>query len=378
MISIIFFIFSTLPEAYTVDPYSIFSQSDSVLSSISSIEYQFTFSGTGALLNIIPEVNGKTCLSFVPGLDHPLMDHHLESMTREGTFRNLSIPSSYVATRDSVYLVDNIDSTVYFSSYNRAAWEMFDFPPASLLMEYALSEPFRDEILADSIAVLVPEEIDGTLCHVFHVFYSDLEGNEAIWFIGIEDLLPHAVERISYYGTASAPGGQLLVLSNLNLSSTIPCRPSVPENYTSTGWLSLLETDTDAPPFFLADRQGFTVRSSDQGEKLLLLCFFSSWDPVSLSALGLLQTIYREYSGSLQCFGISILETSEPGFRLNSLETEFPILVFGEDAADDYNVHTTPAVFLISSSRKILYSSRVVTDETADEILRLIEGETQM
>ena len=375
MFAIIFLILSTIPEGYAPDPYSIFSQSDSVLSSISSIEYCFTFSGTGALSNIIPVLEGKTSLSFVSGLDHPLMDHRLERLMREGSIRNISVPSGYFAARDSVFFISNENSTVYTSSYNSAAREMFDFPPSSVMMEYVLSEPFIDEVLADSIAVLYPEEVDGVLCHAFHVFYGDNQENEAIWFIGIADLLPHAVERIGYYGTSSIAGGQLLELSNLCTDCSIPPRPSVPDDFTFTQWLSLLEPGTHAPSFFLADRSGFTVRSSDQEDKLLLLCFFSSWDSTSLSALGLLKSVMENYPQSVKPIGISILEAAEAGFRLNTLDTDFPILIFGEDTAHDYNVHTVPAVFLISKSSEILYSCAVVTDEATSDIVRLIESE---
>ena len=358
-------------EGYTADPYRVFAQSDSVLSCINTIEYNFTFSGTGSLSNIIPLMDGMTSLGFLPGIDHPLMYHTIENMTNPGAIRNILIPSSYVVSQDSVYFINHSKSLIYSTSYNRTADEMFDFPLASLMMEFVVSRPFTDEMLAESIAVLFPVELNGVLCHVFHVYYD--EGTEAVWFLSIDDLLPRAVERIDYYGPASAPGGQLLEITDLNPGSPMPTTPTVPDNYTGIHWQSLLEPSTQAPVFFLSDTDGYARRSTDFGDKTLLLCFFSSWDPSSLSVLGLLNSMSNEYPDLIHIVGISILETGDPLFRLNSLGIDFPILVFGEDAADDYNVHSAPAVFLISDDGEILYSSKSITEDTVSSIRTLIE-----
>ncbi len=373
MFTVLIFILSYPVDNYTADPYIIFEQSDSALSSINTIEYSFTFSGTGTLSNIIPALEGMTSLGFLPETDHPLMYHSLESMIKEGAIRNITVPSSFVASVDSVYFVDHDKSLVYTAEYNNTAHDMFDFPPASVMMEYVVSSPFMDEILADSIAVLFPVELNGVPCHVFHVFYDDNERTEAVWFLSMNDLLPRAVERISYYGPTSAPGGQLLEISNLNFNCPVPSSALLPDNYTAVPWLSLLEPSTQAPSFFLADKDGFARRSSDFGDRTLLLCFFASWDPSSISALGLLKSMTDEYPDFVQAVGISILENTDPWFRLNSLGINFPVLVFGEDAAEDYNVHSVPAIFLISGNREVLYSSQTVTDETVSEIRRLIE-----
>lgn len=364
------FILSIPQEGYTVDPYRVFAQSDSILSGINAVEYSFSFSGTGALSNIIPELEGTTCLGFQSGIDHPLMNHSIEYILSEGTIRNIRAPSSFVATEDSVYFIDNTRNEAYRAEYSLSSHDMFDFPPSSLMMEYVVSNPFMDEMLADSIVILFPVDRSGITCHVFHVYYADHRGSEAVWFISMEDLMPRAVERIGYYGSASLPGGQLLEISNLNTGCDMPLSPIVP--YTFTPWLSLLAPSTQAPEFFLSGMDGFTRRSSDFHDKALLLCFFSSWDPSSMSALGVLKRITAEYPELVQAVGISILESNDPWFRLNSLDIDFPILVYGEDAAEDFNVHSVPAVFLISNDGKILLSSMSMADSTESEISRLI------
>ncbi|MCD4708898.1 MAG: hypothetical protein K8S62_14300 [Candidatus Sabulitectum sp.] len=376
MLAVFLFILSNPMEDYSADPYRIFAQSDSILSSINSIEYSFAFSGTGALSNIIPEVQGTTSLGNTPGLRHPLMYHSFTTLIREGAIRDLEVPSSFIASAESVYYVDHNASVMYSADYNILTQDIFDFPPASIMMEYVIPDPFNDEILADSIAVLFPTESDGVPCHVFHVFYNNAHGTEAVWFLGMEDLLPRAVERIEYYGPTSMPGGQLLKISGLRLDCPLSAVPAIPDDFANLPWRSLLETGELAPGFFLSDKNGFARRSSDFNGRTLLLCFFSSWDTSSLSALGLLKSITDDYPDFVQAVGISIWEAADPWFRLNSLGINFPVLVFGEDAADDYNVHSVPAIFLISRDGIILFTSMNITDDTVSEIINFIEEES--
>ncbi|MCK5036032.1 MAG: TlpA family protein disulfide reductase [Candidatus Sabulitectum sp.] len=373
LFAVLFFILSISDQGYTAEPYRIFAQSDSVLSCINGIEYSFSFQGTGALSNIMPVLKGRTSVWVKTGVNHPMMYHSIESIISSGAIGNIVKPYSYAAFEETVYLVDHVDSLVFSTDYSRTSGALFDFPPASVMMEFVVSNPFRDEILSDSIAVLVPIELDGVLCHVFHVFYQE-EDAEAVWFLGMDDLLPRAVERIGYYGSSSIPGGQILEISNL--TAECPTEPSwhLPlPGYTSLPWLSLLDPSMAAPAFFLSDLNGHTVRSTEFSGKTLLLCFFSSWDPSSLSALGLLKSIGEDFSGSVQAVGISIMETTDPAFRLSSLGLDFPVLIFGESTAEDYNVHSVPAVFLVSDNNEILYSSQGIQDNTVFDIRVLIE-----
>lgn len=373
MLAVILFIFSNPVEGYSVDPYRIFAQSDSVLSVLNSVQYDFTFRGTGALSNIIPRVDGMTSLGRLEGVNHPLMLHSFTGLTSDGAARDFHVPSSYAALEDSLYFVEHSNAAVYSSGYSITSEGMFNFPPSSVMMEYVLPNPFLDEIYADSVAVLYPSEVAGTECHVFHVYYDDEENSEAIWFIGIDDLLPRAVERTGYYGPESEPGGQLLEISNLIPEAQLPSVPEIPSGYSLLLWKSLLEPSAEAPKFFLADMNGRARRSTEFNDGILLLCFFSSWDSSSLSALGFLDIVSEEFSDEVHSVGISIGESADPGFRLNSLSIDFPIFLFGEKAADEYNVHSVPALFLISRDGEVLFSSYTCTDHDRSEIRRLIE-----
>jgi len=372
---IIFIILSIPLEACSIDPYKIFEQADSTLSAISAVEYSYCFSGTQALSNIIPVVEGTTHLGFVPGLQHPLMLHSLETISR--TIRSIAVPSLFAASADSVYFISNGNSVAYRARYTADATDIFSFPPSSVMMEFVVPEPFRDEILADSIAVLFPVELDSVQCHVFHVYYGDNSRAEAVWYLGIDDLLPRAVERIGHYGPDSLQGGEFLELSAIDTHCSLPVPPIIPDDFQVQLWNSLLEPHTPAPDFFLADTRGYTVRSTQFRGSDMLVCFFSSWDSNSLRALGVLNTVSAEYPNAVQAVGISILETADPVFRLSSLNLSFPVLIFGEDAAEDYNIHAVPALFLVSTEGDILYSSSRITENTQEIIMELVEESIQ-
>ncbi len=374
MLIFILFIFSNLPEDYTVDPYLIFAESDSVISNINTVKYHFAFSGTGALSNIIPEFQGETSLGYQSGAHHPLMYHSILTMSKIGTVGNLETPSHFLATADSIYYIEESSSTVFCSTLENSINDLFNFPPASVMMEYVISNPFNHEMIADSIAVLLPVFLNDVLCHAFHVFYSGEEQAEAVWFIGIDDLLPRAVERIGYYGAESMPGGQLLEISNIEPNCTEFSTKNIPEHYVYSQWNSLLEPMSQAPEFFLANKEGRAIRSSDFENKALLICFFSSWEPSSLATLGLLNSVASDYPEFVQSVGISINESSDPWFRLNSLGINFPILIFGENTARDYQVNSVPSIFLISEEGTILYSVMNPSRDESAEIVRLIES----
>ena len=356
------------------DPYRVFALSDSVLSGINNVDYSFSFRGTGFLSNIIPAVLGRTHLGTSTELDHPLMELRFEETQNGSAKGNFTVPSTYIATEDSLYFIDNEAGIVYRGNSSSGAQGIFNFPAASLMMEYVVPHPFSDELNADSIAVLFPGESGGVSCYVFHVFYHDQEGSETIWYIGMEDFLPRAVERIGYYGETGDPGGQLLEISNIGFPSEMPGDPSVPSGSRLILWNSPLTTGDSAPAFFLANRDGYTVRPTDFPGMFLLLCFFSSNDSSSLSALGSMNSLAEEFGDYVQILGISILETTDIAFRLESLEIKFPILVFGESAAEDFLVRRVPSVFLLSPERHVLFSSSGFSGDAETNIRQILEN----
>lgn len=356
---------------YSPDPYMVFQKSDSVLSSINNVSYNFRFSGTGSLANIIPVLAGEAVLSTSTTADHPLMQLHFTELLRPGVISEFPVPSSYIATEDSIFRIDHTRMTVNAGTPTPSDIGIFDYPPASVMMEYAIQYPFADEITADSIAVLSPDTINGISCHVLHVFYSGLQ-SEAVWFIGMDDFLPYAVERIGYYGERGDPGGQLLILRDIKLNNTVAITAMSLDQYSQLGTVSLPEPGESAMEIFLADTRGITVRTQFPAEHPVLLCFFSSWDPASLLALGILNDLQEETENELDIYAISIWENNDPLFRLNTLELTFPVLIFGGAAAIDYRVSTVPSAVLISEEGVVLISTEEMNSSFVQEIRELI------
>lgn len=356
---------------YSPDPWTIFQKSDSVLSSINSVSYSFNFQGTGALANIIPVLMGEAVLSRSSTADHPLMELHFTEMERPGTIQDLTVPTSYIATEDSLYKIDHSRRIVTAGPANPEFAGIFDFPPASVLMEYTIEHAFADELVADSIAVLAPDTVDGSPCHVFHVFYAD-QRSESVWYIGMNDFLPHSVERMGYYGERSDPGGQLLTLYRIEPDESLTVTAVIPDGYRHLNSLSLPETGERAPEIFLADTRGMTARISYPADCPTLICFFSSWDSSSLQALGLLKDLQTDHGDQVDVYAISIWENHDPMFRLSTLEINFPVLIFGGEAAFDYRVSTVPSAILVSKDGIVLAATNQLNSESMEAIRAMI------
>ncbi len=270
---LIVLLLSVSSREYPEDPYTLFQRADSAVSGVERVSYSFSFRGTGSLGNIIPVLLGKASLS--PGEEslHPLMVLDFLEIEAPGVIDEFTVPSTYIATDDTLYRVDHSRRKVYAGAATPEASVLFNFPPASVMMEYVLENPFSDEIAADSIAVLRTDSSGGVPCHVLHVYYHTGESTEAVWYIGMEDLLPRAVERMGYYGNRGTPGGQLLRITDIEF--TFPPDPgdAVPSGYTRETGFGVPAPGDSAGAVFLAGTDGFTRRVDFPGESPFFCSF---------------------------------------------------------------------------------------------------------
>ncbi|PIE51285.1 hypothetical protein CSA37_12090 [Candidatus Fermentibacteria bacterium] len=359
----VFLISALLFQAgYSPDPYLVFLQSDSVLAGIESVSYDFHFRGTGSLANIIPEVTGKAILTKPEQNSHPVMQLDFIQLIHPGSIPEFRVPVTYMATEDSLYRIDHTRETIT----KGPAEGIFNYPPTAVLMEYVLPSPFHDEINADSVAILYPETINGVLCHVFHVYYADRMG-EAVWYIGKNDFLPYAVERIDYYGPRGTAGGQRLETGFIDTDADSNLDLSPYSNYRKLGFMHLAAPGEQAADVFLADMDGFVEKIVFPRESPVLLSFFSSWDPASLETLGLLNRIAER--SDLNATAVSLWESSDPSSRLEGLSMNFKVLIHGEDTAEDYGVVTVPSMVLVSETGEVLFSTDVFEEMTEENIM---------
>ncbi len=363
MTLIILIIVSVSSLVHPEDPYMLFQRADSAVTGVESVSYSFSFRGTGSLGNIIPVLLGKASLSSGETSHHPLMVLDFLETEVPGVIDEFAVPSTYIATHDTLYRIDHSRQTVHSGAASPEASVLFNFPPASVLMEYVLENPFSDEIAADSIAVLREDSAGGVPCHVLHVYYDLPEGSEAVWYLGVEDLLPRAVERIGYYGSRSTPGGQRLEISEMAFHFPGEPEDAVPAAYTRGTGFGVLAPGDSAEPVFLAGTDGFTRRVGFPGEKPVLLFFFSSWDRASMAAMGTIDSLNDSLGQHIDFYGISIWENNDPLFRLGALNTGFPLLVYGSDAAANYGIQTVPTAVLIDA-----LGTAVQVFQGADEI----------
>ena len=315
--------------------------SDSILSEANSFQYFFRYSGTGSLANIIPVVAGKASLSLTDDVPHPLMVLDFLAVEREGSGEGRSAPVSYIASRDSLYRFDFNESSMVSAPISASAAEIFDYPPASVMMELVIPHPFRDEITADSIAVLFPDTTGSEPCHVFKVYYAGGE-NAAIWHMSMNDLLPRAVERLH------PEGGELLEIWDL-------AEPSV-----------FIQAGEQAPDVFLAGVDGMVERLTFPRERPLLLLFFTPEGSNSLAAVGQVSLLIGE---NVDIRGISLMDPADMDFRLENLDIRFPIMVHGEELSEEYRLQVLPSAVLIAPDGTVVLSAEGSSEVNA-QLLR--------
>lgn len=327
--------FLSVVDGYTpADPYEAFRTADSILTSSGGYSYDFRYSGTGSLANIIPAVLGSANLSWSPEASHPLMILNFDSIERAGDTSTFPVPSAYVASAESLYRFDYSRETITSAPATAEGAAIFDFPPSAVMMELVLLHPFSDELQADSIAVLFPDTIEGEPCHAFMVYYNG-GTSTAVWHLSTEDLLPRAVTR----------GGELLEIWDLQVR------------------VGFIQAGEPAPEVLLAGMDGMVERLSFPRERPLLLLFFTPGGSNSLAALGQVSLLLDE---NVDIRGILLMEPGDTEFRLGNLDIRFPIMVHGEEVSEEYRVQFLPSAVLIAPDGTVVLSAEGSSEVDAD------------
>jgi hypothetical protein len=337
-------------------PQDIFTLADSACTALPGVSYDFVFRGTGWFEAILPWLEGNASISGDSLLRLEFTESHGETA---GAF---PVPSVFHVLGDSVWFTDHGRQRFHSGSLRAGAGELLVFPPWVLPVEFMLTDPFRDEINADSIAWLGYDTLSGIPCHTLLSIYPS--GDAALWSISTEDHLPRRVERIS--GDPRTPGAQILSISSLVAENPVIVAPALPEGYRLVPYSPVLLPGTPAPGFILADIDGMVARLADFRGEPLVLAFVSSWSNPSLGALALLSRLMTDYS-DLNVATVFIWEKGTPAFRLRDLAVPGRVFVYGDHLAEDYVVRSVPVIYLLDREAKIAFAMRGSAPD--DEVL---------
>ena len=86
------------------------------------------------------------------------------------------------------------------------------------LMEFVHSDPFSDELTADTVEYLGEVTVGDEPCHKIHVVYSGGRG-KSTWFFSKNDHLPR--QRIRYFETPQGDGTVTITVSQIEVNPKI-------------------------------------------------------------------------------------------------------------------------------------------------------------
>ena len=248
--------------------------------------------------------------------------------------------------------------------------------------EFLGPTPFSDELDADSRRYEGKQTIGGTECHVIYVDYKDGRA-EARWYFGVEDRLPHRVDRV-----APGSGGKMfraLELSDIDVSAkfdegTFAIR--VPEGFERREYTrpprrdsALLKVGSEAPDWTLKTPAGEAVTLSKLRGKVVLLDFWATWCGPCKVAMPKLQKLHEKYENKpVEIFGINTWERADAAAFMKKNNYGYGLLLKGDAVAQAYGVQGIPTIYVIGPDGKILLASPGHSPGTEDAVVRLIDA----
>lgn len=225
------------------------------------------------------------------------------------------------------------------------------------MREFTHPTPFSDEINADKQTYEGKKTINGVECHVILVKYKGLS-QQARWFFGVEDHLPHRVERMG----EGRPGAQVMELADVKTTDgfdakTFAVKP--PEGYEDDS-PGLLRPGRIAPDWTLTDGTGKSVSLKDLKGKVVVLAFWASWHASSQKAISVLQKLHESHKdGDVVVYGANCWENKDgdPAAFMKKHGYTCGLLLAADDAAKAYRVKGVPAFYVIGKDGKVAYSA---------------------
>ena len=254
----------------------------------------------------------------------------------------------------------------------------------ALMLEFVHPAPYDEELAGDSIAYEGRKEIGGVPCHVIHVVYKN-RAHIARWYFGVDDNLPHRVDR--FYETKDGEGVRILELKNLNTSpefdkavfdtkspAGFETSQFEPEKPKSTG--GLLEVGAVAPDWTLKTSGGDEVTLSKLRGKVVVLDFWATWCGPCKKAMPSVQKLHEHFKGKpVRVFGVDVWEGAkgDPAGYMKENGFTYTLLMKGDELAKSYQFNGIPTFYIIGPDGRVLYASTGFRPEVEAELTGLIE-----
>lgn len=254
-------------------------------------------------------------------------------------------------------------------------------PMVSLFMqEFLHPTPFRDELAADSRTYEGEKTVGGTACHVIHVVYAGRQ-DEARWYFGIDDSLPHRVDRILKDGV------RVLQLSDINTAPEFDgttFATEVPSGYQERRYErpvrrrpGLLPIGAQAPDWTLKTPAGESVSLAKLRGNVVVLDFWATWCHPCLKAMPGVQKLHEKFKGKpVVVYGVDTWENkmADPAAYMKDKGYTYGLLMNGDEVAKAYGIIGIPTFYVIGPDGKIVYAALGYDPSAEGTLIALIES----
>lgn len=232
-------------------------------------------------------------------------------------------------------------------------------------------------------------EIDGEVCDVIHVDYSELNDPtlfDTWWTIARSDNLPRRVEfnlreggRDGYLVmtikpvATEPPAIEALALAapegwNIRKSKA----PEPRAGRSARG--GAIAVGSPAPDFTLEDPKGKLHTLSDMKGKVVLLDFWATWCGPCQAAMPGLQKLHEEFAAKgLVVIGMNCWESADPVAYMQENNFSYKLLLKADQTAQAYGVSGIPVFYLIDAEGNVAFSQIGFNPAAEGQLKELIE-----
>lgn len=256
---------------------------------------------------------------------------------------------------------------LYVTGVLPEAGQLLDALRERLLMaEFLHPSPFSDELEGDHLVYEGVRDVGGVDCHVVLVTYARSRAR-ARWYFGVEDRLPHRVDRIFNRGGGFA--GRALQLTDLRVLPLAPPetfaieppagyrREVISSRARLRGEQRLLPAHMEAPPWTLRNAAGRDHTLTELRGRVVVLGFVAFWHESADPALQMLRGLKEQFADQ-GVAAIAIHAWERPDIdvaaRLKRAPADLPILLEGNSTAGAYRVDGVPTFYVIGRDGRIV------------------------
>lgn len=350
-----------------------FILADSASEALESCSYTFKVYGTGAFAEapmLVGNISGKSY-----GEEEMLLFAEIGQDTTPDIEDDIELSLTLASGTDSVYFYDELDGVFRKGSLEEGGEDLLRHASYAIMYEYFLSDPFADEIAAQSIVFEGTDSVGSEACNTYLVTYAG--GQQAKWSLGIADNLPRRVERMTT-GQDGNPASIVLEVYNLVTSLDLPDSMFVlvpPAELEVENYSAFLLTGAPAPEWNLYDSDGNMVSLEELRGNVVVIDFWATWCRPCIVVMPEIQSLHEKYADQpVKIYGINVWESGDPAAFMQENAFTYGLLLEGDAVAEEYKVSGIPTLYVIDQEGYIAFAQVGSSSDLGLTLTEVIDG----